>query len=144
RQNIISPNAGIAFSPIHDLTLSLQQYFFWRASDQDSIYNKSSAIIRAANGTTARYVGAETDLLATYNFTRHLQGYTGYSYFFPGGFIHKSGTSQGQQLLLCGASVYVLKNDLPGIQTHQDAKNEADTLDRNANTGFFHKRRVAI
>jgi len=34
---------------------------------------------------------AETDLLATYNFTRHLQGYTGYSYFFPGGFIHKSG-----------------------------------------------------
>jgi len=91
RQNIISPNAGIAFSPIHDLTLSLQQYFFWRASDQDSIYNKSSAIIRAANGTTARYVGAETDLLATYNFTRHLQGYTGYSYFFPGGFIHKSG-----------------------------------------------------
>jgi hypothetical protein len=91
RQNIISPNAGISMSPIHDLTLSLQQYFFWRASVQDSIYNKSSAIIRAANGTTARYVGAETDLLATYNFTYHLQGYTGYSYFFPGGFIHKSG-----------------------------------------------------
>jgi hypothetical protein len=91
RQNIISPNAGIAMSPIRDLTLSLQQYFFWRASVRDSIYNKSSAIIRAANGTTARYVGAETDLLATYNFTRHLQGYTGYSYFFPGGFIHESG-----------------------------------------------------
>jgi hypothetical protein len=91
RQNIISPNAGIAMSPIRDLTLSLQQYFFWRASVGDSIYNKSSAIIRATNGTTARYVGAETDLLATYNFTRHLQGYTGYSYFFPGGFIHKTG-----------------------------------------------------
>jgi Alginate export len=91
RQNIISSSGGIAISPIHDLTLSLQQYFFWRASVRDSIYNKSSAIIRAANGTTARYVGAETDLLATYNFTRHLQGYTGYSYFFPGGFIHESG-----------------------------------------------------
>ena len=36
-------------------------------------------------------LGAETDLLATYNFTRHLQGYTCYSYFFPGGFIHNSG-----------------------------------------------------
>src|SRR5262249_27779946 len=135
--------AGIAFSPIHDLTLSLQQYFFWRASDQDSIYNKSSAIIRAANGTTARYVGAETDLLATYNFTRHLQGYTGYSYFFPGGFIHKSGPHKASNFYYA-ALQYVLKNDLPGIQTHQDAKNEADTLDRNANTGFFHKRRVAI
>jgi Alginate export len=91
RQNIISPNAGFAFSPIGDLTLSLQQYFFWRATVRDSIYNKSSAIIRAANGTTARYVGAETDLLATYNFTRHLQGYTGYSYFYPGEFIRRSG-----------------------------------------------------
>jgi Alginate export len=91
RQNIISSSGGIAMSPMRDLTVSLQQYFFWRASVSDSIYNKSSAIIRAANGTTARYVGAETDLLATYNFTRHLQGYTGYSYFFPGGFIHESG-----------------------------------------------------
>jgi Alginate export len=91
RQNIISPNAGFAFSPIRDLTLSHQQYFFWRASDGDSIYNKSSAVLRAGNGTTARYVGAETDLLATYNFTRHLQSYMGYSYFFPGGFVHESG-----------------------------------------------------
>jgi hypothetical protein len=91
RQNIITPNAGIAVSPIQDLTLSLQQYFFWRASDHDAIYNKSSAVLRAGTGTTARYVGAETDLLATYNFARHLQGYTGYSYFFPGGFIHNSG-----------------------------------------------------
>jgi len=91
RQNIISSSGGISVTPLRDLTLSLQQYFFWRASVSDSIYNKSSAIIRAANGTTARYVGAETDLLATYNFTRHLQGYTGYSYFFPGGFIHESG-----------------------------------------------------
>jgi len=91
RQNIISSSGGISVTPLRDLTLTLQQYFFWRASIADSIYNKSSAIIRAANGTTARYVGAETDLFANYNFTRHLQGYTGYSYFFPGGFIHKTG-----------------------------------------------------
>ena len=99
RQNIISPNAGITMSPLRKLTLSLQQYFFWRASVRDSIYNKSSAIIRAANGTTARYVGAETDLLATYNFTRHLQGYTGYSYFFPGEFIRKTGAHKGSNFL---------------------------------------------
>jgi len=91
RQNIITPNAGIAISPIQDLTLTLQQYLFWRASDRDSIYNKSSAVIRAAGTTHARYVGAETDLLATYNFTRHLQGYAGYSFFSSGGFIKKTG-----------------------------------------------------
>jgi len=37
-----------------------------------------------ARNRRARYVGAETDLLGTYNFTRHLQGYAGYSYFYAG------------------------------------------------------------
>src|SRR5439155_2835974 len=73
RQNIISPSAGITISPIRDLTLSVQQYFFWRASDRDALYTKSGAVLRPGTGTTARYVGAEIDLLATYNFTRHVQ-----------------------------------------------------------------------
>ena len=91
RQNIISSSAGITVSPLHDLTLSLQQYFFWRASDRDALYNKSGAVLRPGTGTRARYVGAETDLLANYNFTRHLLGYAGYSYFHTGEFIHKTG-----------------------------------------------------
>ncbi len=91
RQNIISPDAGITITPVRDLTLSLQHYFFWRASDRDALYNKAGAVLRPGTGTTARYVGAETDLLGTYNFTRHLQGYGGYSYFCAGEFIHKTG-----------------------------------------------------
>ena len=91
RQNIISPSAGVAVTPVHDLTLSLQQYLFWRASDRDGLYNKSSVLLRPGTGTRALYVGAETDLLATYNLTRHLQGYTGYSFFSTGGFIKKTG-----------------------------------------------------
>jgi hypothetical protein len=94
RQNIISPSAGVAFSPVHGLTLSVQQYFFWRASDRDAIYNKSGAVFRPGTGTTATYVGAEIDLLAAYNFTRHLLGSVGYSHFFPGEFIRKSGPSR--------------------------------------------------
>ena len=39
---------------------------------------------RPGTGTTARYVGAEIDLLAAYDFTRHLLGYAGYSRFFAG------------------------------------------------------------
>src|SRR2546425_6832542 len=46
RQNIISPNAGVSINPIGGLTLSLQQYFFWRASDRDALYNKSGAVLR--------------------------------------------------------------------------------------------------
>jgi alginate export protein len=99
RQNIISPNAGIAITPIRDLTLTLQQYLFWRASDRDGIFNKSSAVLRPGTGTRALYVGAETDLLATYNFTRHLQGYAGYSFFSTGGFIKKTGRDSNSQFV---------------------------------------------
>ena len=91
RQNLISPSAGVALSPVRNLTLSLQQYFFWRASDQDALYNKSGGVLRPGTTTTARYVGAETDVYATYNFTRHLLGYAGYSRFFTGEFISKTG-----------------------------------------------------
>jgi hypothetical protein len=99
RQNIISASGGLIATPIHDLTLSLQQYFFWRASDRDAIYNKAGDVLRPGTGTTARYVGAEVDLLATYNFTRHVQFYAGYSHFFPGEFIEKTGPSRGSDFL---------------------------------------------
>ena len=91
RQNVISPNAGISISPIKDLTLSLQQYWFWRASDQDAVYNKSGGVLRAAGTNRDRYFGAETDVYGTYNFTRHLLGYAGYSHFFTGEFLDKTG-----------------------------------------------------
>jgi Alginate export len=78
-------------TPVRDLKLSFKQYFFWRASDRDALYNNGGALERAGTTTTARYIGAETDLLATYNFTRHLLGYAGYSYISAGEFVRKSG-----------------------------------------------------
>jgi hypothetical protein len=84
-------------TPTHDLTLSLQQYFFWRASDRDAVYDKSGGVLRPGTGTTARYLGAEIDLLASYNLTRHLLGYAGYSRFFAGELIRTTGP-QGQRL----------------------------------------------
>lgn len=85
--------------PLHDLTLSLQQYFFWRASDRDALYNKAGAVLRPGTGTRARYVGAETDLLANYNFTRHLLGNAGYSYFNTGEIIRKTGRDSNSQFV---------------------------------------------
>jgi hypothetical protein len=83
RPNIISASGGLSLTPVRGLILSLQQYVFWRASDRDAIYNKAGAVLRPGTGTTARYVGAEVDLLATYNFTRHVEFYAGYSHFSP-------------------------------------------------------------
>jgi len=91
RQNVLSANGGLSVKPLSDLTLSLQQYFFWRASDRDAVYNKSGGVLREGGSTTARYVGAEIDLLATYQLTRHVLGYAGYSHFFTGEFLKKTG-----------------------------------------------------
>jgi Alginate export len=90
RQNLISGNGGFIMTPLRNLTVSVQQYFFWRASDRDAIYNKAGGVLRAGT-STASYVGAETDVYAAYNLTRHLLGYAGYSHFFSGEFIDKTG-----------------------------------------------------
>jgi hypothetical protein len=94
RQNIVSPNAGVTLSPLRGLSLSLQQYFFWRDSDRDALYNKSGGVLRPGTTTTERYVGAETDLFATYAFTRHILGYGGYCHFYTGDFLKATGTSK--------------------------------------------------
>ncbi len=99
RQNVISPNAGVIVNPLSNLSVTLQQYFFWRASDRDAVYNKSGGVLRPGTGTTARYVGAETDLLATYNVTRHLLLYAGYSYFVAGQFIEDTGPGKNSQFV---------------------------------------------
>jgi alginate export protein len=98
RQNIISGSGGVSITPLKDLTVSLQHYFFWRASERDALYNKTGAILRPAT-TNERYVGAETDLLVNYSFTRHILGYAGYSHFFPGDFIRETGKHRESDFL---------------------------------------------
>jgi hypothetical protein len=52
------------------------------------------SVLRPETEVIARYIGAEIDLLATYNFTLHLLGYGGYSYFFTRDYIRKTGPSK--------------------------------------------------
>ena len=51
------------------------------------------------DGQPGRYVGAETDVLATYNFARHFQGYVGYNHFFTGEFINTTGPHKDSDFL---------------------------------------------
>jgi hypothetical protein len=99
RQNIVSESTGLSVTPSQDLTLSVQQYFFWRASDHDALYGKAGEVLRPGDGTSARYVGAELDLFATYNISRHLLDYAGYSHFFAGDFIRSTGPSMGSDFV---------------------------------------------
>jgi hypothetical protein len=94
RQNILSPSAGVSVKPTASFAVSVTQYGFWRASVHDSLYNSGGSVLRAGTGTTERYIGAETDLIATYKFDRHVSGYASYNHFFPGTFIQTTGPAR--------------------------------------------------
>jgi hypothetical protein len=105
RPNTLSPNIGITLQPDSRkrLTIVATQFLFWRSSVHDALYNNSGGVFRAGIGTTARYVGAETDLLATYHFNRHLLGYASYNHFVPGAFIRATGPAQGSDYAYAAA-----------------------------------------
>jgi hypothetical protein len=94
RQNVLSPSAGVSLRPASSLTISVTHFAFWRASVHDGLYNSSGSVLRPGNGSADRYIGAETNLVATYQFDRHVLGYTSYNHFFPGDFIRTTGTAR--------------------------------------------------
>jgi hypothetical protein len=95
RQNIVSPSAGVSVQPVPRLTVSLTQFGFWRASIHDALYNSAGAVLRPGTATDARYIGTETNLVATYQFDRHLLGYASYNHIFAGEFIRQTGPDHG-------------------------------------------------
>jgi hypothetical protein len=95
RQNIISPSGGVSVRPIDRLSVLFTQFLFWRANVHDALYGNGGGVFRSGIGTTERYVGTESDLIATYQFDRQVLGYVSYNHFFPGEFIRKTGPSRG-------------------------------------------------
>jgi Alginate export len=95
RQNILSPSGGVSVRPIRPLSVLFTQFLFWRANVHDALYGNSGGVFRSGSGTTARYVGTESDLIATYQFDSHVLGLASYNHFFPGDFIQKTGPSHG-------------------------------------------------
>jgi hypothetical protein len=95
RQNILSPSGGVSVRPMQRLSVVATQFLFWRANEHDALYGNSGGVFRSGTGTTARYVGTESDLIATYQFDRRVQGYVSYNHFFTGDFIQKTGPSRG-------------------------------------------------
>ncbi len=94
RQNIIDLSGGVTLFPVEKLVVKLTGHFYWRAEQNDALYNAGGGIVRASGVGLSREVGSEIDLLAKYPFTSHLTGVLGYSRFFAGNFIEQTGASQ--------------------------------------------------
>jgi hypothetical protein len=100
RQNVIDAEVGLDLTLlqhrkyVESLSLRTSFYEFWRQSENDAPYTSSASILRDADGSDARYIGSELDLLLNWQVDRHLSMYTGYSHFFPGSFIEETGDSK--------------------------------------------------
>lgn len=99
RQNIIDIDPGVDLMLlknlpwIDSLKLRVSWYMFWRQSLEDNVYTSSGSVLRSAGASRDPYIGNELDLLLGWQIDRHFSAYTGYSHFFPGGFISATGPS---------------------------------------------------
>jgi hypothetical protein len=94
RQNVLSPSLGLTLRPLPRTTAELVGYWFWRADRDSGLYDAAGRLLRAGGGASSRNVGAEIDLLVRHQLDPHALVAVGYSHFFPGGFVERSGPSE--------------------------------------------------
>jgi len=100
RQNTVDIHPGAELTLLQNrkfakkLSFRADYHLFWRASDEDAVYNAAGGVLRADNGSDETFIGSEADLLLNWQFDRHLSGYIGYSHFFAGDFIDQTGPSE--------------------------------------------------
>ncbi len=97
RQNVVAVNSGIRLEPLPRLTVMLTGHRFWRASDEDALYNAGGGVVRQSEPDLSTAVGSELDLLARYRFHPTLTGLLGYSQFFADQFIEETGEDENPQ-----------------------------------------------
>jgi hypothetical protein len=97
RQNIIAVHPGVELTLLKEqkfarkLTARADYHVFWRAQEEDGLYNAGGVQFRPAGGSDDRFVGTELDLLINWQIDRHFSAYFGYSHFFAGDFIEATG-----------------------------------------------------
>ena len=91
RQNIIAPNIGFTINPLDKLTCEVTGLFFWRAREEDALYNAGGGVLRQGAPGTSLEVGQEIDILLKYAYNIHTVILLGYSHFFPGKFLSQTG-----------------------------------------------------
>ncbi|WP_299674697.1 alginate export family protein [uncultured Tenacibaculum sp.] len=92
--NLISLHPSISAKPTEKLKIYAEWAFFWRASENDGLYQPPRFINRLSNGITARDLGNQFGFKASYEFNRHLSFDLDMSYFIAGTFQENNGNSE--------------------------------------------------
>ena len=85
--------AGGGWAVSKKFRLRSDLHFFWLADDDDALYHAGGGVVRLGNGSDSE-VGTELDLTAHAKVNKHTNVLLGYSHFFPGTLIDKTGPDE--------------------------------------------------
>ncbi|MCU1343553.1 MAG: hypothetical protein JWN92_2976 [Candidatus Acidoferrum typicum] len=94
--NFIDVHPHVETALPHDVTVSVDWIFQWRESLQDGVYAVPGFLIRAADGSRARYVGHRPGTEIRWQANRHLWFQADYGIFYAGTFLKQ--TQPGRNL----------------------------------------------
>jgi len=100
RQNIHAFNLNLSAWPVRQkVKTALAWHAFWLNAKEDSLYAANGAALRRdPAGKSGREVGNELDLTLLWQLDRHSELLFGYSHFWNGTFITKTGPSEDPDL----------------------------------------------
>jgi hypothetical protein len=93
-RNFYNVHPFVTIWPHDDVSITADWDFFWRLETADGVYSPSGRILRAPNGSTARYVGSAVSLNATWQVDPRVALTGIYTHFFPGKFIRQTGPAR--------------------------------------------------
>ena len=94
--NFIDVHPHVEASAPHNVSLSFDWIFQWRQSLDDGVYAVPGFLIRAADGSRARFVGDRPGTEARWQANRHLWFQGDYGIFYAGSFLKQ--TQPGRNL----------------------------------------------
>jgi hypothetical protein len=97
--NIVNAQSGVVLDVGHDVGLGLTTMAYWRQSRGDGIYDIPGHLLRAANGTNARFIGKQAEASLSWQATPELELSGSLSAFAPGGFIRATGPAKTIHML---------------------------------------------
>jgi hypothetical protein len=92
--NLINVHPNLTLHLNDEWTLSGAAVFYWRESMGDGIYDTGGGLVRPSNGSRARYIGTQADVVLGWEPTRWFSAELAYSVFAPGQFVKDTGPSK--------------------------------------------------
>jgi hypothetical protein len=89
--NLINLHPTLEVNLSKEWTTSLAAVFYWRENTHDGIYDNAGNLVRSDGGSSARYIGTQTELLVNYHPSWNLEFEIAVARFTPGRFIEETG-----------------------------------------------------